>query len=102
MASKMNANQVALLREFIKVVASKPEILHLPELGFFKEWLLKMGANIPAKEEPAEKPKPKPEPELEPEPEPEPKVPDPDDMETASPASEASKEPEKQEATVIA
>ena len=100
MASKMNANQVALLREFIKVVASKPEILHLPELGFFKEWLLKMGANIPAKEEPAEKPKPKPEPE--PEPEPEPKVPDPDDMETASPASEASKEPEKQEATVIA
>ena len=104
MASKMDTTQVALLREFVKVVAGKPEILHLPELAFFKEWLLKLGANIPPLPEPDVKPKPS-----------EPGVVDTDDMETSSsapsspsappvpPTQEETKEPKSpkpQEATV--
>ena len=95
MASKMDTAQVALLKEFVRVVSAKPEILHLPEMGFFKEWLLKLGANIPPIQKPAEKAKP---PEPEPEPKPEPELIDPDDMETASPAEP--KSPKVQEATV--
>ncbi|KAI6650268.1 Hsc70-interacting protein [Oopsacas minuta] len=81
----MDATQVALLRQFVKVVTAKPEILQLPEMGFFKEWLLKLGATIP-------EPEPVPEPTKE------------EHMETSSPPKGPTKiptqeSPKKEEAT---
>lgn len=35
------------LKGFVKMCESNPEILHLPEMSFFRTWLLEMGATIP-------------------------------------------------------
>ena len=61
MASKIDPTQVTLLKQFIAIVSAKPEMIHLPELSFFKDWLKKLGATIP-EPEPEPKPEPKPEP----------------------------------------
>lgn len=38
---------MAELKGFVQMCESSPDILHLPEMGFFRTWLLDMGATIP-------------------------------------------------------
>ncbi|CAI9565667.1 unnamed protein product [Staurois parvus] len=49
----MDQRKVQELREFVNMCKSNPAILHRPELKFFTEWLLSLGASIqssPSKE----------------------------------------------------
>ncbi|XP_030591195.1 hsc70-interacting protein isoform X2 [Archocentrus centrarchus] len=43
----MDPRKVAELKGFVQLCESNPGILHLPEMGFFRTWLLEMGATIP-------------------------------------------------------
>lgn len=43
----MDPRKVAELKGFVQLCESNPGILHLPEMGFFRTWLLDMGATIP-------------------------------------------------------
>lgn len=43
----MDPRKVTELKAFVHMCESSPEILHLPELGFLRTWLLSMGATIP-------------------------------------------------------
>lgn len=45
----MNFNQDKIneLKAFIKLCESNPQVLHMPQFGFFKDYLVSMGANIP-------------------------------------------------------
>ncbi|XP_023252962.1 hsc70-interacting protein isoform X1 [Seriola lalandi dorsalis] len=43
----MDPRKVAELRSFVQMCESNPGILHLPEMSFFRTWLLGMGATIP-------------------------------------------------------
>ena len=69
--------QLDQLKGFISVLQMKPDLLHTPELSFFKDYLVGLGANLPdapkakAGEEKKKTPEPEPMPEEEPEPEPE-------------------------------
>jgi hypothetical protein len=36
----MDATQLKLLKDFVKELKKDPNILHLPEISFFKEWLI--------------------------------------------------------------
>ncbi|KAA3675879.1 suppressor of tumorigenicity protein 13 [Paragonimus westermani] len=47
----MEEKQLRLLREFIALLNAKPETLDLPELSFFKDWLLSHGAKLPSHED---------------------------------------------------
>lgn len=47
----MDKQEVQRLQEFVEICKSNPDVLHMPELGFYREWLLSMGAKLP---EPAE------------------------------------------------
>ncbi len=71
--------QLDQLRMFVGVLRQNPDLLHTPDLAFFKEYLLAMGANVP---EPKPKPQgkaPEPEPmQKDPEPEPEPEAEEPE------------------------
>lgn len=45
--------QIQLLKVFVQACKSSPNILHEPELAFFKSWLEELGADIPpAREQP--------------------------------------------------
>ena len=35
----MDADQLTLLRDFVQLCKSSPEVLHKPELAFLKEWI---------------------------------------------------------------
>lgn len=77
----MSFSQKALqdLQQFVQLCKSKPEILHLPDLKFFKDYLISLGATIPepkkaenkestpAREEPVKTEPPKKEEPVEPE-----------------------------------
>jgi suppressor of tumorigenicity protein 13 len=39
--SAYNKEQLDLLKQFVGLCQTNPDILHLPELSFFKDWLLK-------------------------------------------------------------
>ncbi|KAM9393720.1 hsc70-interacting protein [Pholidichthys leucotaenia] len=43
----MDPRKVAELKSFVKLCESNPAMLHLPEMDFFRTWLLGMGADIP-------------------------------------------------------
>ncbi|XP_040919004.1 hsc70-interacting protein isoform X2 [Toxotes jaculatrix] len=43
----MDPRKVAELKSFVQLCESNPAILHLPEMSFFRTWLLSMGAKIP-------------------------------------------------------
>ncbi|XP_076609339.1 hsc70-interacting protein [Chaetodon auriga] len=43
----MDPRKVSELKGFVQLCESKPEVLHLPEMGFFRTWLHGMGATIP-------------------------------------------------------
>ncbi|XP_071330394.1 hsc70-interacting protein [Trachinotus anak] len=43
----MDPRKVAELKGFVQLCESNAEILHLPEMSFFRTWLLGMGATIP-------------------------------------------------------
>lgn len=43
----MDPRKVAELKGFVQLCEGNPGILHLPEMGFFRTWLLNMGATIP-------------------------------------------------------
>lgn len=43
--------QLLQLKAFISVLQAKPDILHTPELSFFKEYLESLGATLPPKPE---------------------------------------------------
>ncbi|XP_039972263.1 hsc70-interacting protein isoform X2 [Xiphias gladius] len=43
----MDPRKVAELKGFVQLCESNPTILHLPEMSFFRTWLLSMGATIP-------------------------------------------------------
>eukprot|EP00800_Vazella_pourtalesii_P019116 TRINITY_DN63_c0_g1_i1.p1 TRINITY_DN63_c0_g1~~TRINITY_DN63_c0_g1_i1.p1 ORF type:complete len:405 (-),score=118.64 TRINITY_DN63_c0_g1_i1:343-1557(-) len=85
MAAKIDPTQVTLLRQFVQIVSAKPEMLHLPELSFFKDWLKSLGATMP---------EPEPEPKPESKPEPKPESTKEEGMDSSSPKG-ATKEPEK-------
>ncbi|KAJ8251600.1 hypothetical protein GJAV_G00223080 [Gymnothorax javanicus] len=44
---KMDPRKVTELKAFVKLCGDNPSVLHLPELDFFRTWLLGMGATIP-------------------------------------------------------
>ncbi|WP_411023732.1 hypothetical protein, partial [Salmonella sp. s51228] len=44
---KLKPDQVALLRDFVRVCQIQPSVLNVPELGFFRDWLKKIGATLP-------------------------------------------------------
>lgn len=67
--------QLLQLKEFIKVLKMKPELIHHPDLDFFKSYLGSLGATLPPEPEKSEAPKSEPKKEetpVEDEPEPEP------------------------------
>ena len=39
-AMSIDPSKVAQLEEFVALCKARPAVLHLPELAFFKEWLL--------------------------------------------------------------
>ncbi|XP_031176577.1 hsc70-interacting protein [Sander lucioperca] len=43
----MDPRKVAELKAFVQMCESNPQILHLPEMSFFRTWLLGMDATIP-------------------------------------------------------
>merc|ERR1719450_662716 len=43
--------QLDLLKQFVLTCKANPSILHTPDLKFFKDWLVCLGANIPASTE---------------------------------------------------
>ncbi|KAM4694267.1 hsc70-interacting protein-like [Discoglossus pictus] len=73
----MDPRKLQELREFVRLCQASPEVLRTPELSFFTDWLLSMGASVPSsptkassqetrqeepvKEERATSPPPKPE-----------------------------------------
>ena len=73
--SQLPKVQVDQLKAFVNVLKGKPDILHDPALGFFREYLESMGASLPAAP-----PKPEKQPSKSPEPEPVPKN-EPEEME---------------------
>ncbi len=50
--SFMPESEIEKLRQFIRAVDANPKLLWEPKLAFFREYLLKMGAKVPEKEEP--------------------------------------------------
>ncbi|XP_014672231.1 PREDICTED: hsc70-interacting protein-like, partial [Priapulus caudatus] len=77
MAEPLPPTKLKELKDFITAVGLQPAILHAPQLAFFKDYLLSMGATIPAPpseapKKPEEKPQPAPEPQPESTPEPDP------------------------------
>lgn len=44
----MNSQQLELLNSFVKLCKAQPDVLHTPELAFYKQWLESLGAKIPA------------------------------------------------------
>lgn len=42
----MDKEKVAALKNFVTVLKANPDTIHLPELAFFKEYLLSLGANL--------------------------------------------------------
>uniref|UniRef100_A0A671W1V7 ST13 Hsp70 interacting protein n=1 Tax=Sparus aurata TaxID=8175 RepID=A0A671W1V7_SPAAU len=44
----MDPRKVTELKAFVQMCESNPQILHLPEMSFFRTWLHGMGATIPA------------------------------------------------------
>ena len=91
MAAKIDPTQVTLLRQFVQIVSAKPEMLHLPELSFFKDWLKSLGATMP---------EPEPEPKPESKPEPKPESTKEEGMDSSSPKG-ATKEPEKPVSSLV-
>lgn len=45
----MDPRKVLELMAFVQLCRTKPEILHLPEMSFFRDWLQGMGARVPCK-----------------------------------------------------
>lgn len=45
-----------MIKSFLQIIKSKPEILHRPEISFFKEFLQSFGAIIPPPTSKTEKP----------------------------------------------
>lgn len=43
----MDPQKLSELKGFVQLCGSNPEILHLPEMSFFRTWLQSMGATIP-------------------------------------------------------
>ena len=39
MASKMDNFQISLLKQFVDLCKQKPDLIHTPQLKFFKDWL---------------------------------------------------------------
>lgn len=39
MASKMDNFQLSLLKQFVDLCKEKPDLIHSPQLKFFKDWL---------------------------------------------------------------
>ena len=73
--SSLPKQQVEQLHAFIKLLASKPAMIHDPALGFFREYIESVGGTVPAPPKKEESPKPeqsKAEPPKEETPEPEP------------------------------
>merc|ERR1712188_176038 len=50
--------QLDLLRQFVLTCKANASILHTPELSFFKEWLLSLGATLPDATKPKTTPPP--------------------------------------------
>ena len=47
----MEASKIKELKEFVKLVEAQPDLLHTPDLAFFKKYLTSLGATIPGKKE---------------------------------------------------
>ena len=41
MAAKFDNLQLALLKQFVDLCKDKPQLLHAPQLKFFKDWLVR-------------------------------------------------------------
>ncbi|XP_074619413.1 hsc70-interacting protein-like [Acropora palmata] len=59
MASKMDNFQISLLKQFVDLCKQKPDLIHTPQLKFFKDWLESLGVNIPPPPETPKEPEPK-------------------------------------------
>ena len=72
MSCPIDKDNIGKLKTFIELCAKNPEILHLPELSFLKNFMESLGAKIPeppktSEQLPEDKPAPQPQPEPEPE-----------------------------------
>ena len=47
----MEASKIKELKEFVKLVEAQPDLLHTPDLAFFKKYLTSLSATIPGKKE---------------------------------------------------
>lgn len=43
----LNSEDVAKFKAFIELCQKQPSLLHLPELDFFRKYLIKLGAELP-------------------------------------------------------
>ncbi|XP_075258977.1 hsc70-interacting protein-like [Convolutriloba macropyga] len=48
----MDPTHILLLEQFVGLLKQKPEIIHEPNLRFFKDYLINLGATLPPKPEP--------------------------------------------------
>ncbi|KAK2151090.1 hypothetical protein LSH36_376g04093 [Paralvinella palmiformis] len=58
----MDSKQIKLLEEFVGACKKNSNILHLPQLRFYKEWIESLGAVVPPPTEEPNKPKETPKP----------------------------------------
>lgn len=80
MEAALPKEAIAQLKLFIHMVKSKPELLHTPDLKFFKDFIESFGGRVP--EAPAPKPSSKPSGEAHPESKPEPAADEPESEES--------------------
>lgn len=53
----MDKQKIAQLEKFVAILKATPEVVHMPELAFFKEYLVSLGASLPATPKVQEVPK---------------------------------------------
>ena len=46
MSASFDNFQLNLLKQFVQVCQGKPELLHSPQLKFFKDWLERYGSHV--------------------------------------------------------
>jgi len=45
----MEKEELRQLQEFVEICKSNPEVLHMPELGFYRDWLQRYAISVECK-----------------------------------------------------